>query len=158
VHQPSFPSLIDSVRAIVGTLSEISDVSQGDILSQTTAPQAKNDFALTVWKVLEEIASATPSEIARLFGQDLNHVHHCLLKKTDSNVYNYVLRKAKANLWTEQELAGLPGPMRAWKNKAKELEQKLQSAMAELDMVRRIAAEGGKWELIAEYLGPSTNE
>ncbi len=158
MYQPSFPSLIDSVRAIVGTLSEISNVSQADILSQTSSPQAQNDFALTVWKVLEEIASATPSEIARLFGQDLSHVHHCLLKKTDSDVYNYVLRKAKANLWTERELASLPEPVRAWKNKAKDLEKKLQAALAELDMVRRIAAEGGKWDLIAEYLETGANE
>ena len=60
-------------------------------------------------------------------------------------------------MWTEQELASLPGTVKAWKNKAKDLEMKLQAALAELDMVRRIAAEGGKWELISEYLETGAN-
>lgn len=158
MHQPPFPSLIDSLRAIVGTLAEISDVGEGEILSQVSSPGARNDFALITWKAIEEIADATPSEISRLFGQELGHVHHALLKKTEPKVYSYVLRKAKANLWTGKEHDSLWESTRAWSNKTKELEKKLQAALAELDMVRRIAAEGGKWDLIAEYLETGSND
>jgi len=134
----------------------------GDILDQAASQVPRNEVARLLitdhkaidlfWQILEELGNATPGEISRLFGQELSVVHQALIMKGNPLIYEHVLRAVQQNLNSEENLGNMGHSTGLWKRRAEELEKRIHKITAELDMVRRIAAEGGNWERINEYL------
>ncbi len=144
-------SLIDAVRAAVIALSEITGLSQSEILDSATSDHTPYQVTTMLWKILEEYGSATPNDLAKLFGQPLQRVHDGLIRAEDQRIYTWILNRIRESSHGKDKAVGLDSTR--WKERALEAEEQNINLLSELEMVRKIAADGGSWDMISEYLG-----
>lgn len=143
-------SLIDAVRAAVIALSEITGLSQSEILDSATSNQTPYQCTTMLWKIVEEYGGASPCDLAKLFGQPLQRIHDGLIREEDHRIYKWILNRIRESGHEKEKSSGLNSIR--WKDRALEAEEQNINLLSELEMVRKIAADGGSWDMISEYL------
>jgi hypothetical protein len=145
------PTLIDTVRATITVLSDVSGIPESEIFCYATDKDSQSEMAGLTWRLIESAGQATAGEICRLFGQEEDVVFCSLIKHDDPELFFSLLNQI-TELITQQSIDRKPRKSKYWKRRAAVAEKKLKVANLELSHIRQIAEQGGSWELIEKYL------